>query len=490
MAMAVRLQRHTALTILTAALVVGGLGGALASHRVHGLDPFVGAVVGMAAGSAAVTCLLVLEPALILTAAMLLTVFSGYWRDMGIPIPLDRVAIVVGIATVLVRSLQRGEGPRVRTIHWLMLALLLYAIASAAWSHTLTQHDPLYALLDRLGIIPFLLFLVAPEAFKTPEQRRILAIGLVLLGAYLGLTSLFEYTHVTKLVIPSYINNPALGIHYGRSRGPFLEAGANGLAMFSCMAAAWITLPYWKGRPKMRAAVIGVMALCALGIVFTLTRQVWVGAAAGTVVAMLSDRRLRRALPFVAVGTVIVLVLALAFVPGLQSKINSRSQDQSSVWDRLNSDAAALRMFEAKPALGFGWGEFGTESTPYYHLAATYPLSTVNNTHNMPLSNAAELGLLGVVLWVVVMLVGIVAPCFGRAPPAADPWRLALIAVAIAWFIVANLSPLDYAFDNYIVWLWAGIVAGGRLRAAGTREPALASHVPSLSASPAYASHH
>lgn len=489
MAMAVALKRQTALTILTAAIVVGGLGGALAAHRVHShqLDPFIGASVGMAAAALAVTCLLVLEPALILTVAMIMSVFSGYWSDMGIPIPLDRVAVVCGIATVLIRSIQRGEGPRLRTVHWLMLALLLYAIASAGWSHTLTQHGPLFALLDRLGVIPFLLFLVAPEAFRTPEQRRILAVGLVLLGAYLGLTALFEFVHANSLVFPRYINNPSLGIHYGRSRGPFLEAGANGLALFNCLAAAWITLPYWSGRPKIRAAVIGVMVLCAVGIVFTLTRQVWVGAAVGAAVAMLSDRRLRRLLPFAAVGTVILLVLALAFVPGLQNKINSRSQDVSSEWDRLNSDAAAMRMFETKPALGFGWGTFGTDSTPYYHQAATYPLSTVNNVHNMPLANAAEMGLLGIVLWAAVMLAGLVVPCFGRAPPAVDPWRVALIGVAIAWFIVANLSPLDYAFDNSIVWLWAGIVAGGRLRAAGTREPALANHVPSLTPTPASA---
>jgi hypothetical protein len=53
--------------------------------------------------------------------------------------------------------------------------------------------------------------------------------------------------------------------------------------------------------------------------------------------------------------------------------------------------------------------------------------------------------------------------------------------VAIAWFVQANLSPLDYGFDNYMIWLWAGIVAGGRERAE-FREPALATRVPSLSA--------
>jgi O-antigen ligase len=480
--MAVRLQRQSPLLAFVAVVLIGGIGGALASHRVSGLDPFTGAVIGMAAGAAAVTCLVVLEPALILTAAMILSVFSGNWSHLGIPIPLDRIAVACGIATALIRSIRDGEGPRIRPVHWLMLLLILYAVSSAAWAQTLTQHQPLFALLDRLGLVPFLLFLVAPVAFKTPEQRRILAIGLVFLGAYLGLMALFERLHANSLVFPSYITDQSIGITFGRSRGPFLEAGANGLAMFDCMAAAAITLPSWQGRPKMRAAVIAVMVLCAAGILFTLTRQVWVGAAVGTGLAMLANRRLRRYLPVAAVCSLVAVVLALAFVPGLQHSVNSRTNDQSSVWDRLNSDGAALRMMEARPALGFGWGEFGAKSPPYYRLSSTYPLSTIDVAHNMPLSNAAELGLVGVAMWVVVMLMGIVAPTLGRAPPAVEPWRLALIAIAIAWFVQANLSPLDYAFDNWMIWLWAGIVVGGRERFASLREPAVATRVPSLSA--------
>ena len=94
-----------------------------------------------------------------------------------------------------------------------------------------------------------------------------------------------------------------------------------------------------------------MIILCAAGMLYTLTRQVWAGGVAGIVVAMLADRRLRRWLPFVAAGAAIVVLLSLAFIPGLSSSISQRAGDQSPVWDRLNSDAAALRMVEARPAL-------------------------------------------------------------------------------------------------------------------------------------------
>jgi O-antigen ligase len=123
-------------------------------------------------------------------------------------------------------------------------------------------------------------------------------------------------------------------------------------------------------------------------------------------------------------------------------------------------------MTEARPALGFGWGDFGTASIPYYRLAATYPLTSVGDAHNVPLSNASELGLLGMGLWLMILVMGLGGAALKRQPPELEPWRLGLIAVAVAWFIQANFTPLDYAFDNYVVWMWAGLLAaspvGGR----------------------------
>jgi O-antigen ligase len=460
--MAARLQRARPLAIWLIVVGLGGVAGALASHRAHHLGLFELVVLGMAAGAAGASAVMLLEPAWILTAGLLLSVFSGNWGNMGIPIPLDRVAIAAGIIAAIVQSRRSPDGRRIelRTLHLLMLLLVLYAVASAAWSGTLTSHSPLFALLDRLGLVPFLLFLVAPVAFATTGQRQILLVGLLILGAYLGVTTLLEALGKNSLVFPHYITNPALGIHADRGRGPFLEAGANGLAMFACAVAAAITLPSWRSRWA-RAGALTVIGLCVAGLVFTLTRQTWVGAAVGTAAAMLADRGLRRWLPAVGVSVAAIVVVALALVPGLSSNVSQRTSDQVPVWDRLNSDAAALRMFEARPGLGFGWGTFGTASGPYYRLASTYPLTSVGVAHNVPLSNASELGVIGLALWAWILVAGLVLPAVRRAGPL-EQWRIGLVAIAVAWFVQANFTPLDYAFDNYVVWLWAGIVVGAQ----------------------------
>jgi putative inorganic carbon (HCO3(-)) transporter len=457
-------NQRTPVVMFALIVLIGGAAGAAASHRVHhSLDPFAVVALGMGAAAVGVVCLVRLEPAWILTGGLMLSVFSGNWSHLGVPIPVDRVVIVCGIGSAVVRSLRAEDGePRlqVRGVHWLMVLLILYAVGSAAWSGTLTSHEPLFALLDRLGVVPFLLYFVAPTAFRTARQRRILAVGLLILGAYLGLITLFEAVGLRSLVLPQYILNPALGLHAGRARGPFLEAGANGLAMFVCVVAAAVTWSWWRDW-RMRAVVIGVIVLGTAGILFTLTRQTWLAAAGGTVVAMLADRRLRRWLPLTAGAAALIVVLSLAFIPGLSNSVSQRSSSQMPVWDRLNSDAAALRMAEARPALGFGWGRFGAVSVSYYRLAGTYPLTSVGDAHNVLLSNASELGLVGLGLWLVIVAIAVVAPAVRRAPPPIEPWRIGLIAIVVAWFLQLNFTPLDYAFDNYVIWLWAGVVFAG-----------------------------
>ena len=70
------------------------------------------------------------------------------------------------------------------------------------------------------GIVPFAMFTLAPLIFGSAKQRNTLLIGLVAIGLYLGATGVLEGLHVWRLVFPSYIANPNVGIQWGRARGP------------------------------------------------------------------------------------------------------------------------------------------------------------------------------------------------------------------------------------------------------------------------------
>ncbi len=161
-------------------------------------------------------------------------------------------------------------------------------------------------------------------------------------------------------------------------------------------------------------------------------------------------------------------VVALIFlVPGLAASIDERGKQKDSLWDRENLNAAALRMVEARPLLGFGWGRFTDVSAPYFWQAPDRPLTAVGPqscdsvpasarqttdgsrpqctvpVHNAYLSNAAELGLIGVTLWIAAGVVAIGGAIVRRGPPWAVPWRIGLLAIAVMWGIVVLFTPLE-----------------------------------------------
>jgi hypothetical protein len=475
-----RLTRPTPIVVALVTLVVLAGGLAVAATRPTIADQALVGMVTLAAVAAALVLPLV-DPALPITAGLVLSVFSGWWGQMGIPQGLDRPLLVYGIVAAgltLLPDARRRQSLQMTTVHWLLVVVALYAIGSAVFAGTIVHREPLFALSERLGIMGFLLFAVGPLVFSTPRSRDVLLFGLIGLGAYLSVTALLEMSPLHGLVLPRYIDDPGIGIHYGRARGPFLEAGADGMAMYIALVAACIGFVRWPGR-RARRLCGAVIALCGVGIVLTLTRQVWLGAAAGTVVAMAVTASLRRFLvPAIAI-VAIALFAALTFVPSFRADVQSRANDQRSVWDRLNSDRAAIDMVDARPLLGWGWYRFADVSPRFLRQSASYPLTTVPRPHNVFLANASELGLVGTSLWLVALLGAIGAAVLLRAPPELEPWRVGLIAVSVNWLVVANFTPLGYALPNHVLWLWPGVVWSGVIARRRRPVPAPAGALPS-----------
>jgi putative inorganic carbon (hco3(-)) transporter len=407
------------------------------------------------------------DPAYPFSAAIALSVFSGNWSEFlpGLPLPPDRALLVLALLLVALRRL-RGDGPAPSpgVGHWLLAVTVAIALASAYAAGTLGDPDARFVLLDRLGIVPFVAFAIAPLVFGGEHQRRILLATLVALGAYLGLTALFETVGPSALVYPRYILDSAVGIHFGRARGPFTDATANGIALYACAVAAAIAAASWRRRTA-RVAAMAVGLLCAASLVFTMQRSIWIGATLATVLTLAVVPRLRRLLvPALAAGALLVGAM-LGAVPGLADRVQDRRTAQDSVWDRENLLAAAFRMVEERPLTGFGWHRFNSDSSNFLQQGDDIPLTDEGEIlHNVYVSNAVELGLLGAAVWLAALVVCIGAPMVSRAPPALGVWRAGLIAIGTLWAIVALFSPLVRVFPNLILWSWAGVVAAGGLQ--------------------------
>lgn len=393
---------------------------------------------------------------------------------MGIPIPIDRLLLILGFGALVLKRLNADDGRRIdaRWMHWLLVIAGVYAVASTAAAGQLGDPAAVFGLTDRLGLVPWLLFAISPLVFATRRQRNILLGTLVVLGAYLGVTALFSALGADQLVFPQYINDPTLGIHPGRARGPFLQATENGLALSACAFASLVAVAIWKTRWA-RVAALGVALLCAVTLMLVLERSIWLGFSVAIVLTSILFAEVRRLAAVAALVAAVLLVAIFALSPGLSQQAEVRRNDQGSVWDRQNTDAAALRMIAARPLFGFGWQTFETASDPYFRQDPVRPLTGTDIVlHNVFLSNTVELGLIGATVWMIAICAALLGAALTRASPTHRLWRIGFIALAIEWFVIANVSPLSGPFNYLVLWAWGGIVFGSvRLTERGLERP-------------------
>lgn len=408
------------------------------------------------------------DPAWTLTVGLMLSVFSGNWDTIGLPTILapDRLILFTGVMGVLLRAPRSRLRARfqIEPVHYVLALVILYVLGSAAVAGTFFDRTSFFVVLERFGIVPFLLFVCAESVFRTERQRQVLLVGLVTLGGYLGITAVLE-TLSSPLVFPAYIDDPNVGILPDRARGPFLEPATNGLALFTCAGACAVAFARWRSS-RARVVAVAIGLLCTAGLLFTVTRQVWLAAVLATLITMLSVSYLRRLILPTAAAAAIGVALLLAVVPGLSDQATQRRTQQSTVWDRINLNTAALNAIEAHPLVGVGWQAFTTQSDDYAELHPNIPLTAVGQivVHNVFLAYAAEIGLIGLTLWILALVMGIGTTLMRRGPPELAPWWALALAVFI-FFLAIGTFEFPQGFSNLAIWLLAGVVRAGQIAA-------------------------
>jgi putative inorganic carbon (hco3(-)) transporter len=398
----------------------------------------------------------------LVTLGLLLMCFSNRWHDLGVPVPLDRPVLVLGLGLCTVRFFAACGRITIRPVHVLMTLAVAWAGISAI-SVGSNVGPGLFALIDRFGLLPFFVFALAPAVYATPESRSFLARTFTLFGLYLGVTALAQMLGVKSLVWPGYILDPSVGIHFGRARGPFVESVGNGLMLIYSGAMAGVVAATDRSRAWRRLAVLTI-GLTTVGVVLTLTRAIWLGAAVAAIATVVAVPRLRRFALVIGVGAVGVVVAAFLTVPGLGELASDRSGDQSPLWDRYNTNWAALRMLEQHPLTGVGWSQARFLMADFVRQGETYPVTAATaglEVHNVFLSRLAELGIVGAFLFFAAFAAAAVYPLLRRARSSheLEAWRAALLPVVIAWCTAAMFGPLTYAQPNYMVWALAGVAS-------------------------------
>lgn len=403
------------------------------------------------------------SPAGLVCTGVVLSMFSGNWGLLGFPRLLapDRFFLVAGL--ILALSLRDRRTRLSFGAPEALLSISLCALAlNAAAAGTLLSKAGIFAAFDYYGVMPFVLFAAAGAIFPDEASRRLLLRTLIGMGVYLSVTAVFEMIGPQALVFPSVITDPNLGIHHGRARGPFLEASVNGLVIFMTAVAVVLASLHSRVSSRQRLLLHVLLGLCALALLLTVQRSVWLASALGVAAAAVSIPRMRQYLPVLLIATGLLVSGVLVASPDIRDRVMGRAATKSSVWDRQNLNAAARNMVEAQPLTGVGWQRFEDESDDYVSLLPDVPMTKIGDlpVHNVYLAYAAELGLIGLFFWglplVVIMTMALTAA--RRTHGELRGWSLALVPILTAWAVVAAFAPLVTVLPNLLIWLWAGVI--------------------------------
>lgn len=391
--------------------------------------------------------------------ALLCNVFAGQTDKMGLPLPPDRLLFPAAIILAVL-------DPRIRRPPWrgaytLMALFAAMCTFSALFDGTTLGPAALFALTDRV-VMPFLLFACAPLLLATPLQRILLLRGITFLGAYLGFVAVAQTLGANALVIPSYMvtaQASSTGAEIFRAGGPFLSGEANGMALAMCACMALLLATVSRGGWRFLGLAVGILDVAAS--VLSMTRSVWLAVALAALLVFVMERRLWRRLPHILAAVAAVAAIGLALLPDVITAISERGGTSRSLFDRANTNAAALRAIVDNPVFGVGWARFADDGSQWVRQADAYPLTSVHiEVHNVVLSRAAELGVPAAILYILCLVAGPGVALATRRRRGSDPWHSAVSAVAVLWIVPAMSSPIPYTFPAFLAfsltgWLFA-----------------------------------
>lgn len=387
--------------------------------------------------------------------------FSGHNDQLGLPIGLDR--ILLPAAMVLAVLDRKAAWWRLRSAHVFMVAFAVVATASYVSIGNHQGMESFFTLLDRV-YMPFLLFACAPYLLGTAARRLLLAKTLTVMGVYLTYTTIMEAIGLYALLFPRYIAQYRITMdasasteETSRAGGPFLFGEPNGMTLAICAYAALVLASKVKGPWRVVALVTAPLALMAS--VATMTRSIWLGVVLGIVLIASTNWKWFRWLPVIAVVGALGLWAAAALLPDLAADAATRAGTSRSLWDRVTTNNAAIAIMLDRPLAGVGWQQFIHIGPEYARQADLIPLANTNiEVHNVFLSRGAELGIPGLVLYVLCVLTGPIAALFRRVSPELVGWKLVFLGAFCVWFVVSNTSPNPYPLPTFLMWLLAGFV--------------------------------
>jgi putative inorganic carbon (hco3(-)) transporter len=356
-----------------------------------------------------------------------------------------------------------------RGLEWLLAAsVVLYGLQaaySADFSKALENVVFFY--------VPFaLLFALLREVRWTRELLlACLAVAVALTVVFAGI-GFVEYHRKQLFLNPKVVAADEYG-NYFRVNSLFFDPNIYGRFLALVMVAVTTGVLWSVRRREVLAG--GAVLLWLLGGLVTSFSQSSIAALLLGLAVLAAYRWDVRGTLYLVAALAAIALIAVAVAPaslhlGLSGKGGSASNATSG---RTKLVEGGLRLFADRPLEGFGPGSFALEYRTHEHVTSD---SATSASHTIPVTVAAEQGVVGLALY-VALLVAAFAVLFrgaGRSPP-----RIAL-AACFAALVLHTFAYADFLEDPE-TWMLLGIgvalacaagAGAARSRAAPRVEPA------------------
>lgn len=337
-------------------------------------------------------------------------------------LPIDTFWIAVaGVVGALVLWMDRNpDRPRgMDAIEWAMAVYLTWNVFSmispheyiamreiSAGSARIVTGEPVvvWRLIVTQMLLPLVLYRVGRSAFDRVAVVRALLWTILILAAYSAAMSIMQFSGPTELVWPRYIvDDPKYWS--GRAAGVFRQPVVNGWLLALGLAIAMLLLSR-RSEPTWRRWFAFVVAIaCGCGIYLTHTRAAWLVGVVVLIIGALIARGYRK-------GFIVAICLVASVVAANWSVFTSSDRKAGGVGevdelqDRLNTTQTALWAFTRKPVAGWGIGRFQAVNT-YHHQQWAPDVPWIRGygivSHGNELGILAELGVIGLALWICVL---------------------------------------------------------------------------------------
>jgi putative inorganic carbon (HCO3(-)) transporter len=233
-------------------------------------------------------------------------------------------------------------------------------------------------------------------------------------------------------------------------------------------------------RPRMQLAVTGALVVLLAALTLTLSRSSMFALLFGMWVLLALRWRLR---PVLTLGAIVVVAAAavLAISPhtfGLNEGLNNASGGRAGLL------SGGLEMFGRRPLWGYGSGAFSAE----YLIEHPASAGTVTASHTIPVTIAAEQGLIGLAVYAALLLAAFRALLSGaRSSPARAAVAAAFLALVLHTLMYADFLEDPMTWTLLALGAALAVQRDGRRTAPAEAERQSAELGPGIAGAPAAA---